>query len=74
MKPVYLIALFLTFGFGLYLGGMIEHRTHTQPAYRRVRVLAKQVERFENQDVFNHAQRVAGITGRPLYQVLTGKE
>ena len=30
MKFVYAVSLFFTFGLGLYLGGMIEHRTHKQ--------------------------------------------
>lgn len=73
MRPRYLIGMFFTFGLGLYLGGMIEHRTHTNPAYRKIHILSKQVERFENPYVFHHAEKVSTITGAPLYQVLTGK-
>lgn len=65
---------FTLFGLGLYLGGMIEHRQHTAPAIRRAYALSKRVERFENKDIFTHAQYVAGVTGTPLYQVLTGKK
>lgn len=74
MKNVYLVAMFGVFGLGLYLGGMIEHRTHTLPALYRNHVLGKEVERFENYTVFSNAQDVARITGAPLYQVLTGKK
>jgi len=67
------IMSFALFGLGLYLGGMIEHRTHTAPAYRRLYALNKRVERFESPEVFSHAVYVSNVTGAPLYQVLTGQ-
>lgn len=74
MKTSYLIVMFALFGLGLYCGGKIEHNLHTAPAYKRVHLLSKQVERFESPEVFSHAQYVASVTGAPLYTVLTGKE
>jgi len=37
-------------------------------------VLQKEVERFENYEVFHDAEAVADYTHVPLYQVLTGKK
>lgn len=39
---------------------------------REMRILSKQLERFTNRQVFEHARYVAEVTGTPLYQVLTG--
>lgn len=40
---------------------------------RKIHILSKQVERFQNPIVFHNAVRAARITHTPLYQVLTGK-
>lgn len=39
----------------------------------KIQTLEARLERFEDPYVFNHARLVAKVTGRDLYQVLTGK-
>lgn len=57
-------------GVGLKVGTNAEHTKQMA----RIHTIESRLERFENEDVFNGAAKVAQITGRPLFQVLTGKK
>jgi uncharacterized membrane-anchored protein YhcB (DUF1043 family) len=66
------IALLTAVTLGFVAGSRLEQR-RTEHIQRKLRLVTHELDRFENPYVFHHAERVARITGAPLYQVLTGK-
>lgn len=73
MKFSTAVALLLTLTVGLVAGHKIGYNHKAQSSAREIRLLRSDLERFTNKAVFNHAVYVSKLTGRPLYQVLTGK-
>lgn len=73
MKPRYAIAGLLILAVGLECGYKIGRNVKAIEDSRTIYVLRKEVERFHDPQVFHAAEDVARITGRPLFQVLSGK-
>jgi hypothetical protein len=73
MKPRYVLLTMAALCVGLMSGYQIGWNTKAQTDAREFRRLIKHLERFENSEVFHHAEYVAKVSGAPLYQILTGK-
>lgn len=54
-----------------YHSGSLDEGMHLRDQLAQAH---SQVERFHNQEVFEHAKHVANVTGTPFYQVLSGKK
>lgn len=70
MKTIGLFLTLISFSIGFQTG----RREGLTTSKVEIKVLKSEVDRFHNPEVLRHAQYIARITGRPLYQVLTGKK
>lgn len=60
----------LAFACGYHTGSLDEGMKQRS----EINQLTKDLARFHNKQVFDHALKVSRITGTPLFQVLTGRK
>ena len=70
-------SLILAVGIGYAMGfyqGQRYRASRTDYAWREAAFWRGQAERWTSREVFHHAEYVAKVTGKPLWQILTGQE